>query len=59
MTVHFQCRGCDTNYTATQQQQANRQWGTFDCDDCGAIVHEWDGLYGFSDWARFIVGRRQ
>jgi hypothetical protein len=58
-TVHFQSHGCDMNYTALQQQQAMKQFGSFDCADCGAIVHEWNGFYDFSDWVRFIVVRKQ
>jgi hypothetical protein len=55
ITVYFTSKGCGSTYTALQESLATEQHGRFDCVDCGSLVYDWDGLYGFSDWKPFLM----
>ena len=57
--VHFSCPHCATIYTASQQEQPGRHPGYFHCRMCGAPVHEWTGLYNFTDWQPVTIPRRK
>ena len=59
LIVHFSCPDCATIYTATQEEQPGRHPGTFHCRQCGAPVHEWTGLYNFTDWKMTILRRKR
>ena len=50
LIVYFSCPRFATVYTACQQQQPGRHPGDFHCRMCGTRVHEWAGLYNFTDW---------
>jgi predicted Zn finger-like uncharacterized protein len=49
MIAYFSCPHCATVYTASQEQLPGQHRGDF-CRRCGAPVHEWTGLYNFTDW---------
>ena len=50
LIVHFSCPHCATIYTACQEMQRRRHPGDFRCRMCSTPVHEWAGLYNFTDW---------
>ena len=50
LIVYFSCPHCATIYTASQQEQPGRHPGYFLCRMCATPVHEWSGLYNFTDW---------
>ena len=50
LIVYFSCPCCATICTASQQEQPVRHPGYFHCRVCAVRVHEWSGLYNFTDW---------
>ena len=48
----FKCRECGAWYVATWEHSLRRQPapGTFNCKDCGTVVHSWSGIDRYSDW---------
>ena len=48
----FKCRECGAWYAATWEQSLSRQPapGTFNCKDCGTVVHSWSGIDRYTDW---------
>ena len=50
LIVHFSCPHCATVYTANQKEQPGRHPGGFHCRMCSTPIHEWAGLYNFTDW---------
>jgi|UPI0004B479D1 hypothetical protein len=52
VTVHFTCLGCGIVYSAIQERSATHTniSGTFDCRQCGKLVHHWAGLYDYNEW---------
>ena len=59
LIVHFSCPHCATIYTASQQEQPGRHPGYFHCRMCATPVHEWAGLYNFTDWQLTIPRRKR
>jgi hypothetical protein len=59
LIVYFSCPHCATIYTASQQAQPGRHPGYFLCRVCAAPVHEWRGLYNFTDWQPTILRRKR
>ena len=53
LIVHFSCPHCGTVYTASQEQRLKRCAGRFQCGRCAVQVHEWTGLYNFSNWQKY------
>ena len=49
-TVCFVCSKCALLYRATQIRQSKSKHRKKDCEDCGAPVHRWSGVYDFIDW---------
>ncbi|WP_194459881.1 hypothetical protein [Bradyrhizobium sp. CCBAU 53421] len=52
VTVYFTCPGCGIVYSAIQKRGGNHSntSGTFDCEQCGTLVHHWAGLYDYIEW---------
>ncbi|MEY9436530.1 hypothetical protein ABIF14_003621 [Bradyrhizobium elkanii] len=52
VTVHFICIDCGIVYSASQERSASHTntSGTFDCRQCGKLVHHWAGLYHYNEW---------
>jgi hypothetical protein len=49
--VHFSCQHCLTVYQARQERRGLDDCsGEFYCGRCGSPVHDWTGLYDFSEW---------
>ncbi len=46
----FICPKCGAPYRATHEQYPTRQTGRFECIDCHAVVHEWNGDRSYLDW---------
>ena len=59
LIVHFSCPSCATVYTTRQEEQPGRHPGDFHCRMCGTPVHEWTGLYNFTDWQLTILRRKR
>ena len=59
LIVHFSCPQCATIYAASQQEQPGRHPGYFHCRMCATPVHEWAGLYNFTDWQLTIPRRKR
>ena len=59
LIVFFACPDCATVYTASQKEQPVRHPGCFHCRACATPVHEWSGLYGFTDWQLKILRRKR
>ena len=59
LIVHFSCPHCATIYTACQEEQPGRHPGDFRCRMCGTPVHEWAGLYNFTDWQLAAIPRKK
>ena len=59
LIVYFSCPHCATIYTASQQEQPGRHPGYFRCRMCATPVHEWAGLYNFTDWQLTIPRRKR
>jgi len=49
-TVYFVCKECSLPYRTIQVRRSQAAPGKKDCEDCGALVHRWSGLYNFIDW---------
>ncbi|MCS3444995.1 MULTISPECIES: hypothetical protein [Bradyrhizobium] len=52
VTVHFTCIGCGIVYSASQERSATHTntSGTFNCWQCGKLVHHWVGIYDYNGW---------
>ncbi|WP_316399276.1 hypothetical protein [Bradyrhizobium sp. 33ap4] len=52
VTVHFTCISCGIVYSASQERSATdtNTSGTFDCWQCGKLVHHWAGIYDYNGW---------
>jgi DNA-directed RNA polymerase subunit RPC12/RpoP len=46
--VIFACHRCGGAFEALQEHADGQ--GEFACTDCGLAVHDWGGLYHFTDW---------
>ena len=49
---NFKCQECHTWYEAKWEQFPEPASGTFNCPECGTLVHSWSGRDRFSDWKR-------
>ena len=49
-TNRFTCKQCGAVYECTYQHLPSRERGTFECEDCGAVVHSWNGSLDYEDW---------
>jgi DNA-directed RNA polymerase subunit RPC12/RpoP len=57
--VIFACHDCGTAFE-TQQEHTEGE-GSFACMNCGSTVHDWNGLYHYTDWVAFtpsLLGRQ-
>jgi len=48
----FKCQKCGAWYAAMWEQSPLREPapGTFNCPDCGTVVHSWSGIDHYTDW---------
>jgi uncharacterized Zn finger protein len=47
----FKCQGCGAWYEAAWEQIPRKPTpGTFNCTDCGTVVHSWSGIDRYKDW---------
>jgi hypothetical protein len=46
----FKCQECGAWYVATWEQFPEPAPGTFNCTDCGAVVHCWAGIDRYTGW---------
>ena len=53
ISERFKCQCCGAWYEAAWEQFPHRESapGTFNCSDCGAVVHSWTGIDRYSDWS--------
>jgi hypothetical protein len=48
----FKCQECYVWYQAKWEQFPEPAPGTFNCMDCGMLVHSWSGIDRYSGWRR-------
>jgi hypothetical protein len=48
--VVFLCANCGSTYRAVQTLAQSKQRGAFDCSECKAEVHSWNGSYDYIGW---------
>ena len=48
----FKCQKCGAWYAVMWEQSPLREPapGTFNCPDCGTVVHSWSGIDHYTDW---------
>jgi hypothetical protein len=56
LAVIFVCPKCGQPYRATQQRYSYERPGRFDCIKCNAQVHEWRGVFDFTNWQAVVSG---
>lgn len=42
-TSKFTCPKCGAKYKCDYDDFPSRSKGSHDCDDCGAVIHSWNG----------------
>jgi hypothetical protein len=54
LAVIFVCPKCGQPYRATQERFSYAKAGRFDCIECNAEVHEWRGVFDFTNWEAVV-----
>ncbi|MCP1853272.1 MULTISPECIES: hypothetical protein [unclassified Bradyrhizobium] len=56
--VVFTCTDCGALYFAVQEQRrAPASPRSFNCAECNAPVHSWEGQFNYTRWRRFVPAR--
>ncbi|MFK4401905.1 hypothetical protein [Bradyrhizobium elkanii] len=53
--IVFSCTNCGALYRAVQKQRnASKSPRSFNCAECNAPVHSWEGQFNYLHWRKFV-----